>query len=192
MIITFFDVKGSVNKEFVPTGQTMNSRFYCDVLRRLRENVWRCHPELWREQTWLFHHDNAPSHNSVLTQQFLAKNKMAVIPHPPYYPDLVPCDFFLFPKTKLKLKGCWFDTIQEIQAESKTVLDTDRKGLPGSVPEMKETVGPVSTCRRELLRGWRRPIGLMVRFMIFTASVRKILDTTSYIMTYPRLKLQHL
>jgi len=64
------------------------------------------------------------------TQQFLAKNKIAVIPHTPYSPDLAPCDFFLFPKMKLKLKGRRFDTIEEIHAESQTVLDTDRKGLP--------------------------------------------------------------
>jgi histone-lysine N-methyltransferase SETMAR len=41
---------------------------------------------------------------------------MAVIPHPPYSPDLVPCDLFLFPIMKLKLKGRVFDTIEEIQA----------------------------------------------------------------------------
>jgi hypothetical protein len=46
---------------------------------------------------------------------------------------------------------------------------------------MDKTVGPVSTCGRELLREWRRPIGLMGSFMIFTASVRKILDQPSYI-----------
>jgi hypothetical protein len=34
---------------------------------------------------------------------------------------------------KLKLKGRRFDTTEEIQAESPRVLDTDRKGLPGSV-----------------------------------------------------------
>ena len=28
-----------------------------------------------------------------------------------------------------------------------------RKGLPGSVPKMEETVGPVSTCGSEQLRG---------------------------------------
>jgi hypothetical protein len=54
---------------------------------------------------------------------------------------------------KLKLKGRRFDTIEEIQAESQRVLDTDRKGLQGSFPKMEETVGPVSTCRRELLPG---------------------------------------
>jgi hypothetical protein len=49
---------------------------------------------------------------------------MAVIPHPPYCPDLATCDFFLFPKMKLKLKGRRFDNIEEIEVESPTVLDT--------------------------------------------------------------------
>jgi hypothetical protein len=66
---------------------------------------------------------------------------------------LAPCDYFLFPKIKLKLKGSRFDTTEEIQAESQRVLDTYRKGLPGSVPKIEETVGLVSKCRKELLRG---------------------------------------
>jgi len=41
---------------------------------------------------------------------------MTVMPHPPYSLDLTPCDFFLFPKMKLKLKGQHFDNIKEIQA----------------------------------------------------------------------------
>jgi hypothetical protein len=56
----------------------------------------------------------------------------------------------------------------------------DRKGLPGSVPKMQETLGLVSTCGRELLRVWWRPMGLMLSFIIFTASVRNILDTLVY------------
>jgi hypothetical protein len=50
---------------------------------------------------------------------------MAVIPHPPYSPDLAPCDLFLFPKMKLKLKGRRFDTIEEIQAESRRLTEKD-------------------------------------------------------------------
>jgi hypothetical protein len=49
---------------------------------------------------------------------------MAVIPHPPYSPDLAPCDSFLFPKMKLKLEGRRFDTTEEIRAESQRMLDT--------------------------------------------------------------------
>jgi hypothetical protein len=53
---------------------------------------------------------------------------------------LTPCDFFLFPKIKLKLKGCQFGTNEEIQAESQRVLDTDKKRLPGSVSKIEEAL----------------------------------------------------
>jgi hypothetical protein len=49
---------------------------------------------------------------------------MTVTPRPPYSPDVAPCDFFVFTKMKLKLKGRRFDTNEEIQAESQRVLDT--------------------------------------------------------------------
>jgi hypothetical protein len=72
----------------------------------------------------MLHYDNAPSHISVLTQQFLAKYKMAVIPHPAFSLDLASCDLFLFPKMELKLKGRRLDTIEEIHAETQRVPDT--------------------------------------------------------------------
>jgi hypothetical protein len=81
------------------------------------------------------------------------KYKIAVIAHPTDTPDLAPCEFFLFPKMKFKLNRRRFDKIEGIQAESQRVLDTDRERLPGSAPKMEETVGQVSTCGRELLRG---------------------------------------
>jgi hypothetical protein len=31
---------------------------------------------------------------------------------------LAPCDFFLFPKMKIKLKGRRFDTVEEIRVET--------------------------------------------------------------------------
>jgi hypothetical protein len=37
---------------------------------------------------------------------------------------------------KLKLKGRRFETIEESQAESQRVFDTDKKWLPGSVPKI--------------------------------------------------------
>jgi hypothetical protein len=57
-------------------------------------------------------------------KRLMAKHKMVVIPYPVLLSDLAPCDFFLFPKMKLTLKGCRFDATEEIQAESQRVLDT--------------------------------------------------------------------
>jgi len=41
MLIVFFDIRGIVHHEFVPNGQTMNAEFYCNILRRLREDIRR-------------------------------------------------------------------------------------------------------------------------------------------------------
>jgi histone-lysine N-methyltransferase SETMAR len=93
MLIIFFDIEGIVHKEFVLADQTINSAYYCDVLRQLRENLRRLRPKLWRQKNWLLHHDNTPSHTSFFTTEFLSKNNMTVISHPPYSPDLAPRDF---------------------------------------------------------------------------------------------------
>jgi transposase len=121
----FFDVKGLVHRKFVLPKMTVNSDFYCDVLRRLRENARRKRPELWRNHNWLLHHDNAPAHTSLKTTEFLTNNNnMVIVPHPPYLPDLAPCDFALFPKLKMKLKGRRFQTVSDIQRESQAALDS--------------------------------------------------------------------
>ncbi|UYV69915.1 hypothetical protein LAZ67_7001175 [Cordylochernes scorpioides] len=51
------------------------------------------------------HHDNATSHTAFIITNFLARSNTSVIPHPPYSPDLAPCDFFLFPRLKREMKG---------------------------------------------------------------------------------------
>ena len=40
-----------------------------------------------------------------LLRLFFASEKVVVLNHPPYSPDLSPCDFFLFPKLKKMLFG---------------------------------------------------------------------------------------
>ena len=37
-----------------------------------------------------------------------------LIPHPPYSPDLAPCDFFLFPNLKIWLGGKKFSSNEEV------------------------------------------------------------------------------
>ena len=49
-------------------------------------------------------HDNARPHTALSVSRFLTKNNITVLPHPPYCPDLSPCDFFLFPRLQNRLK----------------------------------------------------------------------------------------
>ena len=47
----------------------------------------------------------ASSHKYEVVKSFLASEKVKVLNHPPYSPDLSPCDFFLFPRLKKMLSG---------------------------------------------------------------------------------------
>jgi len=115
MLVVFFDWNGIVLHEFVPRGQMVNKQLYQEVLAHLRDAVPRKRPELWENQTWMLHHDNAPAHASLLIRSYLEQHQTYVVPHPPYCPDLAPADFFLFLKLTTALKGRRFQTIEEIQ-----------------------------------------------------------------------------
>ena len=43
-----------------------------------------------------------------------------IVPHCPYSPDLASCDFCLFPK----LRGCHYETIEEMKEAVTKVIDT--------------------------------------------------------------------
>jgi hypothetical protein len=72
-------------------------------------------PHKWSSGTWLLHHDNVPCHAALSVREFLAKHSIPMVPHPPYSPDLAPCDFFLFLRVKSTLKGKRFQDVAEIQ-----------------------------------------------------------------------------
>jgi len=115
----FFNSKGVVHKEFVPPGQTVNTAFYVEVLKRLKTSRARSPGD---RQHWGLHHDNAPSHASLLVREFLAKQTVATLHQPPYSPDLDPPDFFLFPWLKFSLKGHHFGTVKNVQAAVMSAL----------------------------------------------------------------------
>jgi hypothetical protein len=79
----------------VPEGQAVNQVYYKKVLTILREGMRRKRPEIWKKGSWILHHDTAPAHNALSVKTFLAKHKIPVLEHPPYSPDLAPCNFFI-------------------------------------------------------------------------------------------------
>ena len=100
MPVCFFDHKGIVHYEFIAQGQTVNQQCYLEVLTRLWESVRRKRPGLWPDKL-IFHHDNAAAHDALRVREFLAKISITKMDYPPYSPDIVPCDFRLFPNLKM-------------------------------------------------------------------------------------------
>ena len=87
--------------------------------QRVRVRV-RKRPALFKSGQCYFLQDNVPVHNSILVTDYLSKMGIKTVPHPPYSPDLAPCDFCLFPN----LTGCRYETIEEIKEAVTKVIDT--------------------------------------------------------------------
>ena len=122
LLTVFFDCKGVVDHEFLPQCPTVNKKYYLEVMWRLQKAIRRKRTELWKNQSWILHYDNAPVHTSMLVREFLAKNKTVLMPQPPYSTDLAIADFFLFLKLKKAIKGKRFTTIAKIKEKSKQEL----------------------------------------------------------------------
>ncbi|UYV78282.1 hypothetical protein LAZ67_16000780 [Cordylochernes scorpioides] len=114
LLVAFLDKKGIFHPEYLPAGQTVIKDMYLGILRRLREAIRKKRPEKWTNGGWILHHDNARPHTAHLMTSFLAKNGTQILHQPPYFPDIAPNDFFLFPKLKAVLKGRRFDTRDDI------------------------------------------------------------------------------
>ncbi|KAJ4426254.1 hypothetical protein ANN_27066 [Periplaneta americana] len=78
---------GSLKAKFIPQGATVDKILYKEILGCLSNSVRRKRPELWHRKNWLLLHNNAPAHRSILVQEELARQQVAVLPHPPYSPD---------------------------------------------------------------------------------------------------------
>ena len=79
---------------------TVTGRFYKNsVLKKVKEFYNKERPSKGWSGVHLLH-DNASSHKCEVVKSFLASEKVKVLNHPPYSPDLGPCDSFLFPRLK--------------------------------------------------------------------------------------------
>jgi transposase len=75
-----------------PAGQTVNHVFSKYVLERLRRLVQRVRKDI--ADSWVPHDVNALANTALSISEFLEKWNIPTFPHPPYSPDLAPCDYF--------------------------------------------------------------------------------------------------
>lgn len=97
MFCIFFGVDGVVARVVVPKGSTVTGSLYADnilpeVFLKFKEMTGRS-----SVRDVMLHHDNAAPHTAKVTTKYLKKERVELLPHPPYSPDLAPCDFFFIP-----------------------------------------------------------------------------------------------
>ena len=110
----FFSQNGLVLDHPVPVGTTANCPYYCSLLQhKVRKALCRKQPELLERGAILLQ-DNVTPHRHRDVQNLEQRCGWEVLAHPPYSPDLAPCDYWLFSHVKEHLRGKGFDSEDDI------------------------------------------------------------------------------
>lgn len=109
---------------------------YClEVLATPRERFCKKWPELWKNQSWIIHQDNAPARNVLSTKSYLAARGIPILKLALYSLYLAPCDFLIFLKIKYTVKK----TLLDSGWGKKTLLDSGReKTKIGKAPKFSD------------------------------------------------------
>jgi hypothetical protein len=91
--------------------------------------VHHVRPEFQESGSCYFLHDNALAHSSGVVSEFLAKEGIPVLSHPPSSPDLDLADLFSFAKLKIVMKGTRFKAVSLIQQ----TVTRELKAIQGEV-----------------------------------------------------------
>jgi histone-lysine N-methyltransferase SETMAR len=103
MITVFFKTTGLVHLHCMERGQTTNaSRYIENSLKPLVAGIHQQRPKSGTKSVKLLH-DNAKPHTAKIVKTYLQNAGVGIIRHPPYSPDLAPCDFWLFELVKRQL-----------------------------------------------------------------------------------------
>lgn len=115
MLSIWWDFKGVIFYELLPSGQTIDSTLYCSQLTKLDQSIKNKRPELANRKGVVFHQDNARPHTSLVTRNKLLSLGWDLLPHPPYSPDLAPSDYHLFRSLQNSMNGKKFQKEEDIK-----------------------------------------------------------------------------
>ncbi|GFX47013.1 mariner Mos1 transposase [Trichonephila clavipes] len=115
MLSVWWDFKGIVFFKLLPDNTTINSEVYCHLLDKLNDALQQERSELINGKGVVFHQDNARPHTSLVTRQKLLQLEWDTMPHPPYFPDLAPSDYYLFVSLQKFLDGKTFTSNEDVK-----------------------------------------------------------------------------
>jgi histone-lysine N-methyltransferase SETMAR len=129
MLTVFFNGTGRFTMNWMEEGRTMNSEYFCqEVLPSVAAEAYGEGRAQRARKVWL-HFDNAPIHNTKQVISKLNSLQLKRMNHPPYSPDLAPCDFFLFGYIKRKLAGSSFVSSDDLFS----AIDDIMNGISGEM-----------------------------------------------------------
>ncbi|KAI6653144.1 Transposase [Oopsacas minuta] len=115
MATVFWDTKGIIIIDWLPNKVAINTEYYVQVLKKLREAIkFKRRGKL--SSHVLLQHDNAPAHTSRRTLDEIQHLGFELLPHPPYSPDLAPRDYWLFSEMKRPLRGKRFSDFEHLRS----------------------------------------------------------------------------
>ena len=105
MFIVACGIDGVILHYAVPQTQSVNAAIYCTFLQHHLRPALRRNRRHLVIQNPIILHDNASSGTAAAVTDFLRRWQWEILEHPPYSPDMSPCDYDLFAKVKEPLRG---------------------------------------------------------------------------------------
>lgn len=113
MATVFWDAQGILFIDYLQKGRTITGEYYAALLERLNDELEKKRPHLAKKKV-LFLQDNAKVHTCPAPMAKIHEFRFELWSHPPYSPDLAPCDYHLFPNLKKWLGGKRFYSNNEV------------------------------------------------------------------------------
>ena len=121
----------------VESGKTVKGKYYEEypkktlgqAIRRKRRGLLAVGP--------IILHDNATPHGAVNVTFLSGHYEWEILEHPPYFPDISPCNLDLFPKIKEDMRGIRYSDLDELEvAVAERVKVVERSCLATGIDDL--------------------------------------------------------
>lgn len=121
MLSVWWTTASVVHFEFLLSSQTINKNGYSAQLWRAAASLLEKQPSLMKKKRVLFHQDNARWHTGNKSVEVIYSLGWQIIPHPPYFPEVVTSDYHLIQPTD--------NHVQNLQVQTPEDFEKNRAGL---------------------------------------------------------------
>ena len=123
MFFCSFSAYGIVSIDVLPENSKFNSTYMCDVILPHLKERGEAHITGKTKHCLTLHMDNAKVHTAKMTIAKIKELGLKKLDHPPYSPDISPCDFFLFGYIKSELRNYKISSTYELDKTVRQICE---------------------------------------------------------------------